>query len=78
MTKFHIFGPPQYPLSDATILFPLWVFAHKIDGDGEIVDEKAHLVVNGGKQVKGKDYYETFTAVLHFESLHILIALWVR
>lgn len=34
MTKFHIFGPPQYPPSDATILFPLWVFVHKIDSDG--------------------------------------------
>lgn len=77
MEEFKVFGPLQDPPSGATILNPLWVFAHKLNGSGEIVDEKARLVVNGGTQVEGRDFFEVFAAVLRFESLRILIAVWI-
>jgi hypothetical protein len=77
MQEFGVFGPLQDPPSGATVLNPLWVFAHKLNGSGEIVDEKARLVVNGGSQVEGRDFFEVFAAVLRFESLRILIAVWI-
>ncbi|KAF8823454.1 hypothetical protein HHX47_DHR10000197 [Lentinula edodes] len=77
MREFGVFGPLQDPPAGATILIPLWVLAHKFDGDGKIVEEKARLVVNGRTQEEGRDYHHTFAAVLRFESLRILIALWV-
>lgn len=77
LMEFGVFGPPQDPPSNVTILFALWVFAHKLNGTGDIIDEKARLVVNELKQEEGVDYFQTFAAVLHFESLCILIALWV-
>lgn len=54
MTEFNVFGPLQDPPPGATILFPIWVFAHKLNGDGVIVDEKARLVVNRSKQKEGR------------------------
>ncbi|GAW08486.1 retrovirus-related pol polyprotein from transposon tnt 1-94 [Lentinula edodes] len=77
MEEFGVFGPLQEPPAGATILVPLWVLAHKFDGNGNIIEEKARLVVNGKTQEEGRDYYQTFAAVLRFESLRILIALWV-
>lgn len=44
MKEFGVFGDLQDPPPDATILVPLWVFAHKLNGDGKIVDEKARLL----------------------------------
>ncbi|KAJ3743632.1 hypothetical protein DFH05DRAFT_1525930 [Lentinula detonsa] len=41
MQEFSIFGSLQDPPLGATILNPLWVFAHKLDGMGNIIDEKA-------------------------------------
>lgn len=71
LAEFGVFGPPQTPPENATILFTLWVFVHKLNGTGDIVDEKARLVVNGSKQEEGVDYFQTFAAVLRFESLRI-------
>jgi hypothetical protein len=50
MEEFQVFGPLQDRPHGATVLVPLWVFAHKLDGKGNIVGEKARLVVDGGKQ----------------------------
>jgi hypothetical protein len=77
MEEFQVFGPLQDRPQGATVLVPLWVFAHKVDGKGNIVGEKARLVVNGGKQREGIDFFETFAAVMRYESLRILIAFWV-
>lgn len=67
--EFLVFGPLQDPPPDATILNPLWVFAHKVDGNGDIVDEKVQFVVNRGAQVEGVDFFDVFAAVLRFELL---------
>ena len=77
MREFGVFGPLQHAPPNATILRPLWVMAHKLNGKGEIIEHKAHLVVDGHTQEEGRDFYKTFASVLQFESLRILIALWV-
>jgi hypothetical protein len=77
MEEFQVFGPLQEKPEGATVLVPLWVFAHKLDGKGEIIGEKARLVVNGGRQREGTDYFETFAAVMRYKSLRVLIAFWV-
>ena len=46
MQEFEVFGPLQNPPDGATVLNPLWVFAHKLDSDGNIVGEKALLEEN--------------------------------
>jgi hypothetical protein len=77
MEEFRVFGPLQEKPENATVLVPLWVFAHKLDGNGNIIGEKARLVVNGGRQKEGLDYSETFAAVMRYESLRVLVAFWV-
>ena len=77
MKEFNVFGPLQDPPKNATILCPLWVLTHKLNGEGAIIKHKACLVVDSWTQEEGRDFYATFTAVLRFESLRILISLWV-
>ena len=47
-----------------------WVFKHKADGRFH-----AHLVAKGFTQIPSLDYDETFSPVIHFESLRLLLAL---
>jgi hypothetical protein len=37
----------------------------------------ARLVVNGGKQKEGMDYFETFAVVMWYKSIRVLIVFWV-
>jgi hypothetical protein len=60
---------------DRKTLKPKWVFALKHDAQGRITKHKARLVVRGFAQVPGLDYKETFSPVLRFSSLRILLAL---
>jgi hypothetical protein len=79
MEEFQVFGPLQDRPDGATVLVPLWVFAYKLDGKGNlnIIGEKAQLVVDRDRQREGMDYFETFAAVMCYELLRILIAFWV-
>ncbi|KAL0071686.1 hypothetical protein AAF712_001543 [Marasmius tenuissimus] len=46
-----------------------------VDGEGNIVDHQARLVVDDGKQEEGRDFFTTeYAATLRLESLRILIA----
>jgi hypothetical protein len=47
-----------------------WVFKCKADGCFH-----AHLVAKGFTQIQGIDYDETFSPVVHFKSLQLLLAL---
>lgn len=52
-----------------------WLFCRKYNADGTVSRFKARLVVRGFSQVAGQDYYETFTPVIRFPTIHIVLAL---
>ncbi|KAG9219551.1 hypothetical protein CCMSSC00406_0008242 [Pleurotus cornucopiae] len=77
MEAFEVFGPACDPPAGATVLGVMWVYAHKFNGLGEIVGEKARLVVQGQHQVEGRDFYKKYAGVMRLESLRMLLAVWV-
>ena len=54
-----------------------WVFKIKRDAQGEINRYKARLVVRGCMQKKNIDFTETFSPVVRFETIRILLSLVV-
>ena len=54
-----------------------WVFTIKKNENGEVERYKARLVAKGYTQVKGIDYFETFSPVVRQESLRVLLNLAV-
>lgn len=63
------------PPEGANIMGGRWVFAHKYDGDGNIIKRKARWVGKGFSQIYGLDYDQTYGAVVRMESLRILLAI---
>ena len=57
-----------------TIIGTRWVFRNKLDEQGQIIRNKASLVVQGYNQEEGIDYVETFAPVARIEAIRILIA----
>ena len=55
-----------------------WVFKTKRNVDGNVERYKARLVAQGFSQSYGQDYDETFSPVVRFESLRMIIALSVQ
>ena len=55
-----------------------WVFKTKRNVDGNVERYKARLVAQGFSQKYGQDYDETFSPVVRFESLRMIIALSVQ
>jgi hypothetical protein len=51
-----------------------WIFKTKKDASGKIVRFKARLVAKGYSQIPGVDFHETFSPVVRYTSLRILIA----
>ena len=51
-----------------------WVFKRKLSPDGTVQRHKARLVAQGFSQKFGLDYEETFSPVVRFESVRMVIA----
>ncbi|SJL14141.1 uncharacterized protein ARMOST_17596 [Armillaria ostoyae] len=52
-----------------------WTFDKKLDGDtAELLKRRARLVVKGFTQIKGLHYYDSFAAVVRYESLRMFFA----
>jgi hypothetical protein len=59
---------------DVNVIGAKWVFKNKQGEDGEVVRNKAHLVVQRYSQVEGLDFGETFAPVARLETIRILLA----
>jgi hypothetical protein len=46
-----------------------WVFIKKMNKEGEVIKYKAHLVAKGYSQRPGTEYNETFSLVVHLETI---------
>jgi hypothetical protein len=62
------------PPRDMNVIGTKWVSKNKQGEDGEVVRNKARLVVQGYSQVEGLDFEKTFTPVARLEAIRILLA----
>ncbi|KAI3494512.1 hypothetical protein L1887_40761 [Cichorium endivia] len=60
--------------ANASIVGLKWVYRNKLDTKGNVVRNKARLVVKGYCQQEGIDYEETFAPVARLESVRIFLA----
>jgi len=63
----------ERPRSDA-LVGTRWLFGNKTDKEGNVIRNKARLVVKGYCQQEGIDYDETFAPVARIESVRIFLA----
>ena len=52
-----------------------WVFKLKLNSDNYIMKYKARLVAKGFTQKEGIDYSETFSPVVKYDSLRVILAI---
>ncbi|KAK8957726.1 hypothetical protein KSP39_PZI001286 [Platanthera zijinensis] len=52
-----------------------WIFKRKMDMNGNMTTYKARLVAKGFSQVQGIDYDETFSPVVMFKTIRIMLAI---
>lgn len=55
------------------IIDSLWVFKVKHHQDGIVERLKAHLVIDGARQIKGVDYHDTFSSVIKVVSILLVM-----
>ncbi|KAI3496683.1 hypothetical protein L1887_39054 [Cichorium endivia] len=60
--------------TNASIVGLKWVYRNKLDTEGNVVQNKARLVVKGYCQQEGIDYEETFAPVARLKSVWIFLA----
>lgn len=51
------------------------MFATKEDAEGQIIRYKARLVGNGFSQIEGIDYQETYSPVIRYNSIRMMMAI---
>ena len=72
--KNHTWELMQKP-KDKEIIGLKWVYKIKYNEDGTILKHKARLVTKGYSQLPGVDFKETFSPVVHMETIRIVLAL---
>ena len=60
---------------DKRVIGSKWVFRRKISEDGKSVKFKARLVAQGFTQKPGEDFDETYSPLVRFESIRVIISL---
>jgi hypothetical protein len=60
------------------LIRPKWVFAIKLDGNGNYVKHRARLVGMGNTQIHGINYDETYAPVVCLESFRLLMSISAR
>ncbi|CAH1428153.1 unnamed protein product [Lactuca virosa] len=60
--------------NDVSVIGLKWIFKNKTDKEGDIVRNKARLVIKGYSQQEGIDYDETFAPVVRLEAVRIFLA----
>lgn len=60
---------------NAKLIDNKWVFRIKTDANGNAIRYKARLVARGFTQRKDVDYFETFSPVVRYDSIRVLLAL---
>ncbi|XP_052621711.1 uncharacterized mitochondrial protein AtMg00820-like [Lactuca sativa] len=65
---------PMPTPKDAFVVGLKWVFRNKMDKCGNLIRNKARLVVKGYCQEEGIDYKETLSLVTRLESVRIFLA----
>lgn len=58
---------------DKNVIGSKWIFKNKVHEHGNIVRNKAGLVVQGYSQIEGIDFDETFAPIARLESIRILL-----
>ena len=64
-----------YPPPNRKVIGSKWIFKCKVNADGVMEHYKARLVAQGCTQRYGLDYEETFSPVVRFESIRVLLAI---
>ena len=67
---WRLFPKPK----DVSVIGLKWFFKNKTDKEGNVVRNKATLVVKGYSQQEGIDYEETFAPVTRLDSVRIFLA----
>ncbi|GKC93194.1 retrovirus-related pol polyprotein from transposon TNT 1-94, partial [Tanacetum coccineum] len=62
------------PLDCAMIIALMWIYKVKLDEYGNVLKNKAHLVVKGYHQEEGLDFEESFAPVARLEAIIIFLA----
>src|SRR6267154_3096674 len=70
MGTWELIDPPE----DQKIIGNKWVLVKKTNKEGEVVKYKARLVAKGYSQIPGMDYTDTFSPVIHLETIRSVMS----
>jgi len=63
------------PPPDVRLIKTQWTFANKYNGDGNLIAQKACLVMKGFTQIPGINFFETYALVVRYKSLQMNLAI---